>query len=241
MDEWTSTSRSRAAEGADAAAGPRLRRRDRARQGGCTRRPALAHQLLGLDSARGGKEHYQKHCGTPPEHLLFGLRKSLDMIIEEGLPAVFERHRLLAEGPSGGRFDVLGDRPALRAQHRRACRARQTRSRTLRFTDGHDPEPLRAYCDRRLGVVLGVGNRRPQRPRPAHRPHGPRQRTDDSRHPVRSRDRPDRPQPAARQRWRASRDRLARRVGRGLGRRCGPLTRAALVEGPRCCNPLPVG
>ena len=46
---------------------------------------------------REGEVHYQKYCGTPPEHLLFGLRKALDLILEEGLDHVFNRHRLLAE------------------------------------------------------------------------------------------------------------------------------------------------
>ena len=48
---------------------------------------------------------------TPPEHLLFGLRATLDMIFAEGLGNVFARHRLLAEatrravapGPRGRR------------------------------------------------------------------------------------------------------------------------------------------
>ncbi|MFX7140770.1 hypothetical protein ABTH88_22820, partial [Acinetobacter baumannii] len=35
--------------------------------------------------------------GTPPEQLLFALRKALDMLLEEGLPAAFRRHALLAE------------------------------------------------------------------------------------------------------------------------------------------------
>jgi alanine-glyoxylate transaminase/serine-glyoxylate transaminase/serine-pyruvate transaminase len=47
-------------------------------------------------SARRGEYHYNKYCGTPPEHLLFGLRAALDMIKEEGLPAVWHRHSLLA-------------------------------------------------------------------------------------------------------------------------------------------------
>jgi alanine-glyoxylate transaminase/serine-glyoxylate transaminase/serine-pyruvate transaminase len=106
-------------------------------------------------TAREGKEHYQKYCGTPPEHLLFGLRKSLDMILEEGLPAVFERHRILAEAvrravdvwATGQLFALNIVEPAERSNS----------VTTLRFMDGHDPEPLRAYCDRRLGVVLGVG------------------------------------------------------------------------------------
>src|SRR5262245_63183254 len=46
---------------------------------------------------REGDLHYQKYAGTPPEHLLFGLRKAFDMLFEEGLENVFRRHRLLAE------------------------------------------------------------------------------------------------------------------------------------------------
>jgi alanine-glyoxylate transaminase/serine-glyoxylate transaminase/serine-pyruvate transaminase len=43
-----------------------------------------------------GDEYYTKFCGTMPEHLFFGLRASLDLIREEGLPAIFARHRRLA-------------------------------------------------------------------------------------------------------------------------------------------------
>ncbi|AOO82756.1 pyridoxal-phosphate-dependent aminotransferase family protein [Bosea vaviloviae] len=39
---------------------------------------------------------YMKHCGTAPEHLLFGQRAALDMILSEGLEAVWKRHELLA-------------------------------------------------------------------------------------------------------------------------------------------------
>ncbi|HET6198124.1 MAG TPA: aminotransferase class V-fold PLP-dependent enzyme, partial [Acetobacteraceae bacterium] len=46
---------------------------------------------------REGAEHYRKYAGTPPEHLLYGLRQALDLLFEEGLPNVFRRHRLLAE------------------------------------------------------------------------------------------------------------------------------------------------
>ena len=38
-----------------------------------------------------------KYCGTAPEHLMFGLRRALDMLLEEGLENVFRRHALLAE------------------------------------------------------------------------------------------------------------------------------------------------
>ncbi|WP_299808773.1 aminotransferase class V-fold PLP-dependent enzyme [uncultured Roseibium sp.] len=46
---------------------------------------------------RQGPEHYQKYCGTPPEHLLFAFRKALELLFEEGLEKVWHRHALLAE------------------------------------------------------------------------------------------------------------------------------------------------
>src|SRR3954451_23638626 len=48
-------------------------------------------------TARDGDLHYHKYCGTPPEHLLFGLRAALDLLFAEGLENAFARHRLLAE------------------------------------------------------------------------------------------------------------------------------------------------
>ena len=47
-------------------------------------------------TARHGEQHYEKYCGTPPVHMLFGLRQSLDMLFDEGLEAIFTRHSLLA-------------------------------------------------------------------------------------------------------------------------------------------------
>ncbi|QFT28931.1 Soluble hydrogenase 42 kDa subunit [Labrenzia sp. THAF82] len=46
---------------------------------------------------RQGAEHYQKYCGTPPEHLLFGFRKALELLFEEGLEKAWRRHALLGE------------------------------------------------------------------------------------------------------------------------------------------------
>src|ERR1700716_1096126 len=48
-------------------------------------------------TARDGDVHYQKYCGTPPEHLMFAVRQAFDMLFAEGLDNVFLRHRLLAE------------------------------------------------------------------------------------------------------------------------------------------------
>ncbi len=126
-----------------------------------TARAKAVHQKANLRTsywdwtAREGKEHYQKYCGTPPEHLLFGLRQSLDMLLEEGLPAVFERHRILAEAVRRA-VDVWAT-GQLFALNITEPKERADSVTTLRFAEGRDPEPLRAYCDRKLGVVLGVG------------------------------------------------------------------------------------
>lgn len=41
-------------------------------------------------------EHYQRFCGTAPEHHIFGLREALNMIAEETLDGVIARHARLA-------------------------------------------------------------------------------------------------------------------------------------------------
>lgn len=46
---------------------------------------------------RDGPIEYQKYCGTPPEHLLFAFEAALDLIFEEGLENVWQRHAILAE------------------------------------------------------------------------------------------------------------------------------------------------
>jgi alanine-glyoxylate transaminase/serine-glyoxylate transaminase/serine-pyruvate transaminase len=124
-------------------------------------RAVAAHQGAGLRTAywdwtaREGEEHYRKYCGTPPEHLLFGLRKALDMLFEEGLDNVFERHRILAETvrravavwAEGGAIDLNITEPAERSDS----------VTTLIFNDGRNPRPLLDYCNQKCGVVLGIG------------------------------------------------------------------------------------
>ena len=92
-------------------------------------RALAAHRAAGLRTlywdwtAREGPEHYQKYCGTPPEHLMFGLRRALDLLLAEGLEAVFRRHRLLAEAvrravlvwAEGGALELNIERPEERA------------------------------------------------------------------------------------------------------------------------------
>ena len=105
-------------------------------------------------SFREGDEHYQKYCGTAPEHLMFGLRRALDMLLEEGLEHVFRRHALLAEATraaverwaEAGAFGFNVLEPAERSNS----------VTTLRF-DEHDPQRVLDFCREHCGVVLGVG------------------------------------------------------------------------------------
>jgi alanine-glyoxylate transaminase / serine-glyoxylate transaminase / serine-pyruvate transaminase len=105
-------------------------------------------------TAREGQVHYQKYAGTPPEHLLFGLRQALDMIKAEGLDNVFRRHAMLAETvrravavwARGKAFDFNIEKPGERSDT----------VTTMVMAEDRDPRPLLAYC-KECGVVLGQG------------------------------------------------------------------------------------
>jgi len=120
-----------------------------------------AHKTAGMRTpywdwtAREGELHYQKYAGTPPEHLLFGLRAALDMLLEEGRENVFHRHRLLAEAvrravAAWAEGQALGFNIAEPAE-----RADTVTALTMR--DGRDPQTLLDFCNEKCGVVLGIG------------------------------------------------------------------------------------
>jgi alanine-glyoxylate transaminase / serine-glyoxylate transaminase / serine-pyruvate transaminase len=101
---------------------------------------------------RQGDVHYQKYCGTPPEHLLFGLRAALDILLAEGLDAAWTRHRLLKE-----------------ATHAAVSRWSQGQALAFNITEPAqrsasvtnvllaNPARLMAYTRDKCGVTLGVG------------------------------------------------------------------------------------
>jgi alanine-glyoxylate transaminase / serine-glyoxylate transaminase / serine-pyruvate transaminase len=105
-------------------------------------------------TAREGEEHYQKYCGTPPEHLLFGLRAALDLLLEEGLEAVILRHRLLA-GAVRAAVAVWAEGGAL--QFNIVEPAERADSVTTILLDRGDSRRLLDFCATRCGVVLGIG------------------------------------------------------------------------------------
>jgi alanine-glyoxylate transaminase/serine-glyoxylate transaminase/serine-pyruvate transaminase len=123
-------------------------------------RAQAAHQKADLRTRywdwtfRQGEVHYQKYGGTPPQHLLFALRKALDMLFAEGLDHAARRHALLAEATrqAVGRWT---EGQVLAFNVRNA--AERANSVTTILMQDRDPRPLADYCRNKCGVVLGVG------------------------------------------------------------------------------------
>ena len=87
-------------------------------------------------------------------HLLFALRKAIDMLHVEGVENAFLRHRLLAEAvrravAAWSEGQVLGFNIA----------EANERSNTVTTVtmNGFDPAALQRYCKEKCGVVLGTG------------------------------------------------------------------------------------
>jgi alanine-glyoxylate transaminase / serine-glyoxylate transaminase / serine-pyruvate transaminase len=123
-------------------------------------RAHAAHQKADLRTRywdwtfRQGEAHYQKYGGTPPEHLLFALRKALDILFTEGLEAAARRHAVLAEATRQAvtrwaegqvlAFNII--KPEERAN-----------SVTCVLMQGRDPRPFLDYCRFKCGVIPGQG------------------------------------------------------------------------------------
>ena len=103
---------------------------------------------------REGKEHYQKYAGTPPEHLLYGLRQALDLMFEEGMENVFRRHRLLAEAVRRA-VSVWAEGQVLGFNIIEPSERCDTVTPVL--LNGYNPDVLLDYCNEKCGVVLGLG------------------------------------------------------------------------------------
>jgi alanine-glyoxylate transaminase/serine-glyoxylate transaminase/serine-pyruvate transaminase len=97
---------------------------------------------------------YQYFGGTAPTHHLYGLRAALDMIAEEGLPQIWDRHRRLARGLWAA-VDHWGQNGDLRLNIADPD-ARGHAVTTIRTTGG-DGTRLRRWCEQEGGVTLGIG------------------------------------------------------------------------------------
>jgi alanine-glyoxylate transaminase/serine-glyoxylate transaminase/serine-pyruvate transaminase len=103
---------------------------------------------------RDGDENYMKHCGTAPEHLIFGLRQSLDLLAAEGPSATHRRHQLLADAvreavsvwSEGGAVEFNIIEPSQRSN-----------AVTTILSRGFDPQDLQNWCEGTCGVSLGTG------------------------------------------------------------------------------------
>lgn len=101
------------------------------------------------------KLSYRKFCGTPPMNLLFGMQAALALIFDEGLEAIYARHRLLAGAvhaavaawSEGGGLRFFNEVPASRA----------LAVTTVAVADGIDPEALRQVARERFQVSIAGG------------------------------------------------------------------------------------
>jgi len=88
---------------------------------------------------------------TPPVNLFFGLKDAIDMLLEEGLDQVFERHRRLAEAVrravAAWGLELVARNPEQQSNSVSA----------ILLPDGHDAEALRKTCLERFNLVLGSG------------------------------------------------------------------------------------
>jgi len=101
---------------------------------------------------RQGPEHYQKYCGTPPEHLLYAFQKAMELLFGEGLEKAWHRHALLAEATrravgawsEGGVVDFNISEP----------HARSNSVTVVRLESDHASD-LRQFTKEVCGVTIG--------------------------------------------------------------------------------------
>jgi alanine-glyoxylate transaminase/serine-glyoxylate transaminase/serine-pyruvate transaminase len=100
-------------------------------------------------------EFWQIWDGTAPTSHLYGLREALDMIREEGLANVWNRHRVLA-GAVWAAFDAWGaGNPEIGMNVAKAA-DRGWSVTAARFGAPHATR-LREWCETKAGVTLGIG------------------------------------------------------------------------------------
>lgn len=101
-----------------------------------------------------GEHFYQKFCGTPPTHHLFGLRAALDMLHEEGIEQVWQRHDTYARAVWAAVDAWTNNGPI--ELHIKTPAHRSIAVTTLVSGPGNGPR-IRNWCIENVGVTLGFG------------------------------------------------------------------------------------
>ena len=97
-------------------------------------------------------EHYRKFCGTAPQLMVFGMREALNMLFEEGLENVFERHRVLAAATHAA-VEVWGQAGTL-SLNAVEPKERSNGVTTILTSDGIDAGQFRDICRDEMMVGL---------------------------------------------------------------------------------------
>lgn len=101
------------------------------------------------------EEQYIKFCGTAPEHLVFGLREAIDMLMEEGLEQVFARHHRIA-GAVRAAVDVWAQAGGV-AFNAVSPDERANSVTAVLVPPGFNGEDVRVVCREQFRVALGGG------------------------------------------------------------------------------------
>jgi len=98
--------------------------------------------------------YYEFFAGTAPTHHVYGLRAALDMILAEGIEAVWSRHQRLAQAIWAA-CDAWGQGGPLEINI--SDRAARSRAVTTVRLGPPDAVRLRAWTESRAGLTLGLG------------------------------------------------------------------------------------
>ena len=98
--------------------------------------------------------HYLRYCGTAPVQHIYAMRTALDMIAEEGLEEIWERHTIFANAvraavaawstPGGLEFNIIAP-------------SQRSNSTTTILSGSIDSARLHKICEAGAGLTLGIG------------------------------------------------------------------------------------
>ena len=106
--------------------------------------------------ARLEPQHYRWFCGTPPEHMIFALRKGLDLLAAEGEASVYARHQRLAGAVHAAVEHWAAEDDAVQF-NALVPEERSMAVTTVLTPEGVDAEDFRDLLRERFNVSVGGG------------------------------------------------------------------------------------